>query len=149
MQDLLTRYPLAVIPFFLLFWCVVNFLIAALTGWSTLARRFRMQSPFTSPTWRFQSARMRWSTHYGSCLTVGADPTGLMLSVFFLFRVGHPPLFVPWSEISVVERSKSWLGRQVKLQLGREEQIPLLITGSLADRIQSAAGSSWPIESPT
>jgi hypothetical protein len=36
--------------------------------------------------------------------------------------------------------------RQVKLMLGREEQIPFVISGTLADRIQAAAGASWPIE---
>jgi hypothetical protein len=36
--------------------------------------------------------------------------------------------------------------KQVKLLLGREEQIPFLISGRLAERIQAAAGGSWPIE---
>jgi hypothetical protein len=34
----------------------------------------------------------------------------------------------------------------VKLLLGREEQIPFVIRNRLADRIQAAAGASWPIE---
>jgi len=149
-QDFLGKYPLAVIPFFVLFWSfAVMFLVARLTGWATLAQRFRLTSTFTGPTWAFQSARMRWSTHYGSCLNVGADATGLTLSVFFLFRPGHPPLFVPWSEISVVERRKILFIKQVKLLLGREEQIPFVISGGLADRIQAAAGTAWPIEAVT
>jgi hypothetical protein len=146
LQDFLDKYPLASIPLFILFWWAVLFLIAALTGWMTLARRFRLASPFAGQTWGFQSARMRWTSHYGSCLSVGADPTGLKLSVLFLFRPGHPPLFVPWSEISVAKRWKFLFVRQVKLVLGREEQIPLVISGRLADRIQGAAGVSWPVE---
>ena len=47
-----------------------------------------------------QSAAMRWLTHYNNVLTVGADSEGLFLVPFFLFRVGHPPLFVPWAEIT-------------------------------------------------
>lgn len=89
---------------------------------------------------------MRWSCHYNSCLTVGADPTGLQLSVFVLFRAGHPPLFIPWYEISVARRWNFLFIRQVKLLLGREEQIPFVMSGHLADRIQAAAGANWPVE---
>jgi hypothetical protein len=35
---------------------------------------------------------------------------------------------------------------QVKLLLGREEQISFVISEALADRIQEAARASWPIE---
>jgi hypothetical protein len=146
LQDFLNKYPLALIPLFVFFWCAIASLIAVLTGWTTLAERFRTTSTFTGPTWGFQSARMRWSSHYHGCLTVGADTTGLKLSILFLFRPGHPPLFVPWSEISVAKRWRFLFIRQVKLLLGREEQIPLVITGRLADRIQAAAGASWPVE---
>jgi hypothetical protein len=146
LQKFLDQYPLVLIPFFVLFWCVVMFLIARLTGWNTLAERFRLISTFTGPIWGFQSARTRWSTHYGSCLNVGADASRLMLSVFFLFRLGHPPLLVPWSEISIAGRQSYWFIRQVRLLLGREEQIPFIICGRLADRIQAAAGANWPIE---
>lgn len=146
MQDFLNKYPLALIPLFILFWCAILCLIAALGGWMTLAQRFRLTSTFSGATWGFQSARMRWSCRYGNCISVGADATGLKLSILFLFRPGHPPLFVPWSEISVAKRWRFLFFRQVKLLLGREEQIPLVITGRLADRIQAAAGASWPVE---
>ncbi len=89
---------------------------------------------------------MRWSTRYGNCLTVGADPAGLYLATFFLLRIGHPPLLLPWQEVSIRRRGKVLFTRYVQLQLGREEQIPLKINGRLADRIQSAAGQSWPVE---
>jgi hypothetical protein len=145
-QDFIDKYPLAFLPLFILFWCAVTYLIALLTGWSRLAERFRLSTTFTGPTWNFQTARMRFTARYGNCLTVGADPTGLEISILFLFRPAHPPLFIPWSEITLARRS-TFLGiRQVKLLLGHDEQIPFTITGRLADRLQSAAGASWPAE---
>jgi hypothetical protein len=146
LQDFLDQHPLAFIPFFVLFWCAISFFIAAMSGWITLAKKFPLTSPFTGVTWGFQSARMRWTSRYGSCLNVGADSVGLKLSMMFLFRPGHPPLFIPWNEISVEKRSKILFFRQVKLLLGRAEQIPLLISGRLADRLEAAAGTNWPIE---
>jgi hypothetical protein len=79
-------------------------------------------------------------------LTVGADPSGLYLSVMFLFRIGHPPLFLPWHEVSVRRRWKVLGLRYVELRLGQEEQLPFQISGTLADRIKAAAGASWPVE---
>ncbi|MGA7909824.1 MAG: hypothetical protein WCA16_20630 [Candidatus Sulfotelmatobacter sp.] len=146
MQNFLDKYPLALIPVFLLFWYAILFILSALSGWMDLARHFRLTSTFTGPTWGFQSARMRWTSHYGSCLNVGADPAGVKLSVLFPFRPGHPPLLIPWSEISVASRRKFLFIRRVKLLLGREEQIPFVISGGLADRIQAAAGTNWPVE---
>jgi hypothetical protein len=149
LQDFLNKYPLVFIPFFVLLWCGILFLIAVFSGWVTLSRRFRLTSVFTGPTWEFRSAYMRWTSRCGNCLSIGADTAGLKLSVFFLFRPGHPPLFVPWGEISVARRRDFLFIRRVKLLLGREEQIPFVISGGLADRIQAAAGSSWPIEAVT
>jgi len=147
MQNYLNAHPLAFIPFFVAFWCLICFLIATISGWRKLARQFPATSPFTGPTWSFQSARMRWTSNYGRCLTVGADITGLYLSTLFPFRVGTPPLFLPWSEVSLWRRRKFlWLFRYVDLRLGREAQIPFMIDGRLADRIQAAAGTGWPIE---
>jgi len=101
LNDFLDKYPLAFIPFFVLFWCAILYSIAALSGWMTLSRKFRRNSTFTGTTWSFQSARTRWMSHYGSCLTFGADSTGLMLSILVFFRPGHPPLLIPWTEITV------------------------------------------------
>ena len=146
MQHLFDSYPfLWVIPSVLL-WCGVSFLISQLTGWAVLSRRFRATTSPPRQTWSLQTARMRWGTHYGNCLTVGADPAGLYLAPLFLYRIGHPPLLLPWQEVSVRRRGKVLFTPYVQLQLGREEQIPLTISKRLADRIQSAAGQNWPVE---
>ena len=46
--------------------------------------------------------------HYNNILTVGYSETGLYLAVFFLFRVFHPPLLIPWSAIEKRTRSTYW-----------------------------------------
>ena len=89
---------------------------------------------------------MRWGANYKSCLTIGADPAGLHLSPLFFFRIGHPPLFIPWTEIVFRSRRKILFIEFVELELGREEQIPFMIRAGLADQIRPAAASSWPVE---
>lgn len=146
MRRFLDSYPFLFFLIFPLFWCAVLWLIGKLSGWSLLARRFRLTSSFLGERWSFQSARMRWGANYGSCLTVGADATGLYLAVMVFFRAGHPSLLLPWHEVSVRKRWKMVVFRYVELTLGREEQISLRISGRLADRIQAAAGVNWPLE---
>jgi hypothetical protein len=75
------------------------FLGAQLSGWRELAKYYRSDAPFEGERWRFRSCNMRLLTHYGGCVTVGANEYGLYLTLFSLFRIGHPPLLIPWNEV--------------------------------------------------
>jgi len=90
--------------FFVTLWCVVCFTLSRISGWALLANRFRADSRRPERTWTWQSARMRWGCNYNRCLNFGADPSGLYLSIMFLFRIGSPSLLVPWPEITVWKR---------------------------------------------
>jgi hypothetical protein len=91
---------------------------------------------------------MRFYSHYGNILTFGANSSGLYMSIFALFRAGHPPLLIPWSEIKVIQGESGFLLKRRRLILGREESIPLSISQSLTEHLKRAAGPAWPIESP-
>jgi len=52
-------------------------------------------------TWRFQSIQLCWATNYGNCVTVRTNSVGLGLSVLWLLRLGHPPLLIPWADITI------------------------------------------------
>ena len=74
------------------------------SGWRRLAETYRSRDSSRSIQWRFVSARMgRGSSTvpYRAALNIGADTAGLHLSLFPLFRLGSPPLFVPWEDLSV------------------------------------------------
>ena len=83
-------------------WCCAGYLVALTGSWRLLGQRFRLQGEFTGPTRAMQSARLRFGTNYNNVLTIGADQNGLFMVPFVLFRMGHPPLFIPWTEISNV-----------------------------------------------
>jgi len=132
--------------FFVLLWMVISALISYVGGWRTLSRSFRATEPFAGAKRYLQSGQMRWIAGYNNCLTVGADSNGLYLAILFPFRLMHPPLFVPWSEVSVRTRRSWLLGERVTLTLGREVAIPLTIRGRLIGKLKAAAGNSWPLE---
>jgi hypothetical protein len=128
-------------------WIIVGYVIALAGGWRLLAQRFRIQGDFLGQKWTMQSARMRTLANYNNVLTVGADNAGLFIVPFFLFRAWHAPLYIPWVEITVRNKTRLYFFRFVELRLGRSEQIPFTINARLAARIEAAAGPGWPGES--
>jgi hypothetical protein len=121
------------------------FMTSRITGWHALAERFSLQGDFPREEWHYRSAVMRNGTHYNNCLTVGASPVGLYLSILWPFRIQHPNLFIPWNQISI-SRTKVLFWDMVRFQLGRENPIPFTIRPNLAEKIRQAAGTWWPKE---
>jgi hypothetical protein len=90
---------------------------------------------------------MRYGSHYGNCLTIGVNAQGLFLSLSIPFFPGHPPLFIPWNEITVRRTRVLW-ANCLELQLGRDPAIPFRIGERLAAKLAALAGEAWPKESP-
>jgi hypothetical protein len=141
-------FALFFVPGFIGLWMAVLVILSHIGGWASLADQYRCTEPFEGSRWNFERGQFRWIAGYNNCLTMGADPRGLFLGIFPLFRVAHPPLFIPWREISV-SRKKIFRVKYVRLLLGNELKIPLTISEPLAQKLQAAAGSSWPVESTT
>jgi hypothetical protein len=130
---------------FMAAWFGVSALISYIGGWTTLAKRFRLKRPFTGRRWNWQSGHMRWTASYNGCLIVGCCAEGLYLATMPLFRFRHPPLLIPWTEISVTRRRILFF-KYVRFGLGRELDIPLCLRPALADKLRSGIGDRWPIE---
>src|SRR3954466_7384369 len=91
--------------YFVALWLFVSATISVIGGWTALAKRFRFsKARFTGPSWNGQSGQMRWIAGYHNCLTLGCNAQGLYLAIMPLFRFRHPPLLIPWEEISVSRR---------------------------------------------
>jgi hypothetical protein len=148
-QDWINQNLAIILPiYFATLWTGISFLIAKAGGWALLAARFRLNSTFVGEKWSMQSAAMRFGVSYNNCLTVGANNVGLFVQPMILFRLWHPPLFVPWSEIRVSPKRKL-LWDFMEYRLGREEEIPFTVRPKLARKIQAAAaqtGAAMPIE---
>lgn len=129
-------------------WIGVSILLARIGGWSTLADVYRSSEAFEGNRWRFQSAQMRWGVNYNGILTVGANTRGLYLAVGLLLRAGHPPLFIPWTDISVRPERGRWFAA-MEFRCRRAPAIPIRISEGLGRRIVAAAGHWWPGEKPS
>ena len=114
-------------------------------GWAILARQYRYS--------RIHGRKMadaKWPDAVADELqplphTWLQRDRSLYLSVLSLFRFQHPPLLIPWPEISV-SRRRRFFRNYVRLSLGHEAGIPLLLRPTIAERLRRAAGSHWPVE---
>lgn len=146
MQEWLNNNFGYVFPFFFVaLWLLITYWVALLGGWRLLVKRFRATGEFSGPKWSMQSAAMRWLSHYNNVLTVGANPEGLFVVPFVLFRAWHPPLFVPWAEITAQNKTQLFFFKVIELRLGSYEQIPFAIQPVLAAKLESASGENWPL----
>lgn len=82
---------------------------------------------------------------YNNCLTIGSSSQGLYLAVLFFFRVGHPPLLVPWQDISVRMGKTLWW-KWTEFRFRQAPGVYLKINARLGEEIKSAAGVFWPGE---
>ena len=121
---------LLVVICFVAFWCAIGYFVSFLTGWLALARRFKKQSePYgeiRSAGPFFYTLYMRFWGHYSSVIRLTAAGDALYASGLFLFRIGHPPLRIPWDEIRF-GRTKFFFRTYIVLTLGNEEKIPMRI----------------------
>jgi hypothetical protein len=147
MQPWVDRHPiLFVLSDVLFLYFTVSFVVSWWSGWAVLARRFRLRSKFVGSQWRFQSGQMRWLCGYGNCLTVGANSDGLYLSTLPFFPLFHPPLFIPWTEVSFVSKGLFFVAG-VRFGLGRDTSTPLWVQERLAERPYGTCGFSYFVES--
>jgi hypothetical protein len=121
--------------FFIAVFSITGFGIATLTGWSALAKRFRAgPGPYgeckTAGPFLY-TVYLRYWTHYSSVIRLTAAADAMYLSVLLPFRIGHPPLRIPWDEIQFGRARRLWRN-YVVLTLGSAEQIPMRIPERMA-----------------
>jgi hypothetical protein len=117
-QGLLTIVEVMGIPAFLVgMWCVVLLLVSVLSGWSRLASHFPAREPAAGETLRMQSIKVGWAD-YNGCLTIHRTSEGIRLAVWPMFRIGHPPIFIPWEAIHNTRARQILWSKRVICEVG-------------------------------
>jgi hypothetical protein len=138
-----TYNPLFFLVYFAALWSVVCYLISFIGGWYELGRLYAAERPFDGQKWYFQNAALRFAVGYHNILTIGVNTEGLYMAVFPLFRLGHPPLFIPWRDISVQQGKYLWV-RVYKFEFRQAPSVSLRLREKLGRKVQMAAGAAWP-----
>ena len=124
-------------------WTGASWLVAIVSGWRRLSEAYPARLPFTGKHWWFQSAEMGRRSRYGGTLIVGANHEGMHLSVLLPFRVAHPPLFIPWSDITMREQKSRFSSTRMELAFQKVPGVPMKISAALARKLQEAAGKPY------
>ena len=103
---------------------------AWLSGWLSLGKNYRNKNEFTGKRWNFRVAAVG-IVSYNIWLTAGANAEGLFLSLPRPFRIGHPPLFVPWADITMTPY-KLMFSQLVRIHFKKAPDAYVTIRRSLA-----------------
>jgi hypothetical protein len=140
-SSLFERMNHATFPLFLLpiFWLISSIIGSFAGGWFQLSLRFSsretQRGEVHSAGLLFRPAYSRfWVSESGIRITAASD--ALYLSPYLPFRLGRPPLRIPWNEIAVAKSSeipllvrRPFIFREyVLLTLGNDERIPFRIS---------------------
>ena len=126
--------PILLAGFFLLFplfWMFIIWVVSQM-GWQALARSYRMHGEFYGETRTFQSGVLNRWVNYNNVLIVGWNGEGLFLHVFFLFRINHPPIFIPWEEIARSEMDSWFWFKRLRLHTADRRAPMITLYGGIA-----------------
>jgi hypothetical protein len=143
MNEIIKTFPQLFPIFFLFMWIFVSFTLSLLGGWRRLAAEYSTKEKFKGTKWGFQTIKVGL-VNYGNCVSIGANTENLRLSVFPIFRIGHPPLNIPLNELRGTE-FKGFLFRYVDLTTTKTNA-NIRITKKQADRINQASINNWQYE---
>ncbi|MCP4131241.1 MAG: hypothetical protein GY754_09695 [bacterium] len=115
----------------------VMFLVALMTGWTSLAGKYRKQDGFVDETWSWQSGRIGMG-NYWKALRIGASSENLFLGANIFYKPAHKDLLIPLSDIT----GKA-VGKKVHLSCKEAPAVDIKIPKKLADRIQAASKGNW------
>lgn len=105
---------------FIVAWLGACTLISLTGGWHRLSRKFRSASDIHGETFRFASMSLGtglFPARYRNVLFVTVGRSGMGLSVVFFFRLLHPPLIIPWSEVETVRPERAWLASHIAVYI--------------------------------
>lgn len=133
---------------------LVVWLAPRLGGWRRLAKTYcaRDQANGTQAlthVWRFQhiATSGRVTTNYGGCTRIGVDSEGLGLSLIWPLSLSHPPLFIPWADITVKPETVLGVFHRVRLTFAEQPGVAIYFGKPLAKKVQAAIVENWFAES--
>jgi hypothetical protein len=136
------EFLLYFIPGFIGLWVFISLFLSFLGGWQVLGQACRAQDKIEGHRWRGQSGSTRFGVSYNRCLNITANSIGIGISISLLFRIGHPPLFIPWTDITLREEKFLFFWKNLRFNFTKAPNIPFRISMKLGKKIQAVAGET-------
>ena len=141
-QKWLLNNPVNFGIFFVAMWFIVSITFSRVTGWSRLAEKYRATSKSESKLMR--AVQVYWGSILlaGNIYTLGSSSKGMFLGVLFPFRLGHPPLLIPWHEIKAKRVNRLFMPR-IQLSFGNGLSRPFEINENVAEKIKAGSNGQF------
>ncbi|WP_429884729.1 hypothetical protein [Geoalkalibacter halelectricus] len=127
----------------LLAWFVLCHGVARFGGWTKLSGPYSLLGGFSGRRLFLQTILLERGVRYGNTMTLGVSHQGLYLAPLFVLRPGHPPLLIPWEEISV-EDKKGFFGHTLEMRFSRVPGVTLTLGYATGKQLAEWAGEYWP-----
>lgn len=126
-------------------WWAIFLFIARFGGWSALAEVYATDEEFDGAKASMQSVALQrygFPAGYNNIAIIGADASALRLSLPIFFRLHHPPLKIPFSDIAA--KTRSILGfKRIELTASRAPGVKIVISKARADWIAAASHGAF------
>tara|TARA_R110002124_G_scaffold100665_3_gene247732 strand:- start:300 stop:704 length:405 start_codon:yes stop_codon:yes gene_type:complete len=105
----------------------------ALRGWQSYALTDRGQREFPADVKIFYGESIMVGSdfmpaNYRHCVTVGYSDDGIYLRMGRFFRTFHPPLFIPWTKVELVEQKQAIKGHYTAVRFAAMPRLVLFRT---------------------
>ena len=132
--------------YFVGLWAFISLMVSFIGGWMSLAKAYRYHGQSTGRLLRFRSAAFRFGTSYRHCVTFGVSPAGLYIKPFFLFRMFHPPMFIPWHDVQN-RPFDQWSFSGVEFVTRGVPKVPIRVSLTLAWEFSSESNRAFDLKS--
>ncbi|MBX7207718.1 MAG: hypothetical protein K1X78_05385 [Verrucomicrobiaceae bacterium] len=132
--------PVAIIGGFVVFfpalWCGIVWIMSRAGGWNRLAARYPAGTRAPEGEECRRVFGMVGMARYKGILKLHFARDGFFMEVMPIFKIGHPPLFIPWAE--VVDRKPFQLlwFRTVRLTIGSPAAGTITLPADLVEKHQ-------------
>lgn len=126
-----------------LIWIAVSLLAALLSGWLKLSAHYRTDRAPQGRSSGYINATLGF-VGYRRSLRIHTDADGLFLTVMAPFRVGHPPLFIPWRNVREAKLEKFLWKETIKVTLGDKPGVSLKVPKAVFDGVTAVQVQSAP-----
>ena len=116
----------------------IGIVVSRIGGWNQLGEKFRCTDPVTGTSWGLQSAEFRRGVSYGGGLRFTLTDRGLHLTCIPIFRIGHPPVLIPWQEIDAYPYRGKFGTTYVELRFKSVPDVPIYLPYKLAAKMLAA-----------
>lgn len=105
---------------FPIFWITVLFILSR-AGWNKLSTQYSL--PYSSEEFEKKNSISCGvnNVNYRGAITLYQNKKGFSMKPWFLFRLFHPQIYIPWSEIKQIKRKKTLGFTTIELEIGTPE----------------------------